>query len=371
MPQSTASYDVIVVGGGAVGALCARDLSLEGRRVLLLDAGRVEGAAWQAAAGMLAPQLEASDNEALHELGVASRDRYGVLADELRDATGVDIGLWREGIGRIATDADEAEALRGRVAWQRQQGQVSDWLDATETRARWPWLRDAAGALWSPMDGALDPAHLVEACRTEALARGAELRAEDATGVLRHGDRVEGVRTGGGEYRADDTIIAAGAWSGRLEGLPRPLSVEPVRGQMAALPWPDDVAPAILYRGDCYVVARNGDAIAGSTMEYAGFDASVTERGQQELWAGVRTLFPPLAAVRPTRTWAGLRPVTPDGLPILGPAPDVTGLWYATGHGRNGILLAAISSALLQQMLRREPVHEHVRALDPARLWHW
>ena len=106
-------------------------------------------------------------------------------------------------------------------------------------------------------------------------------------------------------------------------------------------------------------------------MEYAGFDASVTDAGQQRVWAGVRTLCPDFAALRPSRTWAGLRPVTPDGLPILGAAPDVSHLWYACGHGRNGILLAGISALLLHQMIKGEPVHEHVKAFSPSRMWQW
>jgi len=106
-------------------------------------------------------------------------------------------------------------------------------------------------------------------------------------------------------------------------------------------------------------------------MEYAGFDASVTESGQQQIWSKVRALCPDLSPVRPARTWAGLRPVTPDGLPIIGPATDLSHLWYATGHGRNGILLAAISATLLRQMINGETVHEHVRSLSPSRMWQW
>lgn len=364
------SYDVIIVGGGVIGAAAARELAREGRRVALLDPEDERGQAWRAAAGMLAPQIEATENEALHELSVAGRDRYSELAPELLADTGIDIGLWREGIALVATDHAQAETLRARVAQQRQQGQVSDWLDADEARSRWPWVRDLAGALWAPMDGALDPRALVHALLTDARKHGANTIHAEAMSVLRTGDRITGVRAGD-DYSADDVIIAAGAWSGRLGGLPRPLSVEPVRGQMAALPWPAEVPRAILYSQDCYVVARGEEAVVGSTMEYAGFDASVSDEGQQRIWAAVRNLCPPIGAARAHRTWAGLRPMTPDGLPIVGAAPDVTGLWFATGHGRNGVLLAGITAQLLQQMLRGEPVHEHVAAMSPSRFWKW
>lgn len=364
------SYDVIIVGGGVIGAAAARELAREGRRVAVFDPEVERGEAWRAAAGMLAPQIEATENEALHELSVAGRDRYTDLAPELKADTGIDIGLWREGIAQVATDAAQAEILRARVAQQRQQGQVSDWLDAEEARSRWPWVREMAGALWAPMDGALDPRALVHALLTDARNHGAETIRSEVMALARTGDRVTGVRAGD-EYAADDVIIAAGAWSGRIEGLPRPLSVEPVRGQMAALPWPEEIPRAILYADDCYVVARGNEAVVGSTMEYTGFDASVSDEGQQRIWAAVRSLCPPIGAARAHRTWAGLRPVTPDGLPIVGAAPDVGGLWYATGHGRNGVLLAGITALLLQQMLRGEPVHEHVDAMSPGRLWKW
>ena len=120
------SFDVIVIGGGALGATCARELAREGRRVLVLERGGEAGQAWRAAAGMLAPEIAAAEHEPLYELGVASRERYAELAGQLLESTGIDIGLWREGIGRIAADEAEADALRTSVAWQRQQGRRSD-----------------------------------------------------------------------------------------------------------------------------------------------------------------------------------------------------------------------------------------------------
>ncbi|HET9150715.1 MAG TPA: glycine oxidase ThiO [Gemmatimonadales bacterium] len=365
----TTSYDVIIVGGGAIGAACAREFARERRRVLVLDNG-ADGAAWQAAAGMLAPQIESDDNESLYELGMASRDRYAELAGELRESTGIDIGLWREGIARVAIDEADAAVLKASVAWQRQQGHLCDWLDAAEVKEHWSWLRSPLGALWSPLDGALDPVNLVHALLADATQHGATVVRQAARRIERDGDRAVAVHADE-RYSALDIIVAAGAWSGRLEGLPRPLSVEPVRGQMAAFPWPENTARAILYTGLSYVLARGSEALIGSTMEYAGYDVTVTDAGQQRIWAGVRDLIPGLGARPEIRSWAGLRPVTPDGLPIVGPAPDLSHLWYATGHGRNGILLAAITAVLLQQMIRGEPAHEHLAAFSPARMWVW
>lgn len=366
----TSTFDVIIVGGGAAGAACARELARERRRVLVLDRADGEGAAWRAAAGMLAPQMESDGNESLYELGIASRDRYAELAGELLDATGIDIGLWRDGVARVAFDEADATALRADVGWLRQQGHRCDWLDAQEVRQQWAWLREPLGALWSPEDGALDPVSLVNALLADAVQHGATVLRQTARRIERDGDRATAV-IADERFAAEDIVIAAGAWSGRLEGLPRPLAVEPVRGQMAAFRWPAEIPRAILYHHAGYLLSRGEEALIGSTMEYTGFDASVTDQGQQRIWAAVRDLCPPMATRPETRRWAGLRPVTPDGLPIIGPAPDLAHLWYATGHGRNGILLAAITAVLLQQMIRGEPVHEHVAGLAPSRMWAW
>ncbi len=340
-----------------------------GRRPLILDPG-APGAAWQAAGGMLAPQIEADGHDPLFELGLAARERHHELAEELRSDTGIDIGLWQGGIARIAADESQVPELKSKVAWQRQQGYLCDWLDAAEAREHWPWIGGVHGALWARRDGALDPARLVEALLADAMRRGARVARDGARRIELTGNRVTAV-IGSERYPTEQVVIAAGAWSGRIAGLPRPLSVEPVRGQMVALPWPEGIERAILYNRDCYMLARGPEAIAGSTMEFAGFDATVSAAGIAGILESVAILCPPLAGVAPLRTWAGLRPVTPDGLPIVGAAPGVDGLWYATGHGRNGILLAAITGAIVHQLVAGEPTHEDVSLLTPERYWRW
>ena len=366
----TASFDVIVVGGGAVGAACARELAVSGRRVLVLDRDATGGEAWRAAAGMLAPQIEADAEDPLFDLGLAGRARYEFLAPELRERTGIDVGLWQEGIARLAADEDDVDVLRNRVAWQRQHGHVCDWLDADEVKARWPFTGPSAGALWAPREGALDPAKLVAALLADAEAHGATIVREPAAGLLRQAGRITGVE-GRQRYAAGDVVVAAGAWSGRLEGLPRPLSVEPLRGQMAAAPWPAGAPRAILYHRDCYLVHRNGEAVMGSTEEYAGFRSETTPAGLAQILLAVSALCPALARQGVSRTWAGLRPVTPDGRPIIGREPTADGLWYATGHGRNGILLAAITGDLIRRMLDGETLEDRLDAVSPGRFWRW
>jgi glycine oxidase len=363
----SSSPDVIVIGGGAVGAACARELASTGRRVLMLEAGGDIGQAWRASGGMLAPQIEADGRDPLLDLGLAGRDGYRPLAEALQDTTGIDIGLWQEGIARIAANDSEAEGLKSKVAWQQQQGHRSDWLDAGEIRRRWPWLGPTAGALWAPLDGALDPGRLVEALRADAQRLGAALITDRAIRVDRNGNRVTGVTGEADRYSAGNVVLAAGAWSGLVEGIPRPLPVQPVRGQMAALPWPAAIPRAILYHKDCYLLARGGEAIIGSTMEQVGFRAEVTSAGLARIFAATAVLCPSLIRSKVQRSWAGLRPMTPDGLPIIGAEPLLGGLWYATGHGRNGILLAGITGVLMRQLMDGESPGVGLQAFAPDR----
>ena len=362
--------ELIVVGGGAIGAACARELARSGRRVLVLERGTDEGASWQAAAGMLAPQIEAGKDDPLFELGIAGRQRYASLSRELKESTGIDIHFWQEGIARLAVEASDVEALQARVAWQRELGHRAEWLEPREVETRWPWMGQGHGALWAPDEAALDPAALVHALLEDARRAGARIVSDRVTGIERRGDRITGVTGVSGKYSSDHVIIAAGAWGSVLASLPRPLPIVPVRGQMAAFPWPAGVPRGIVYGNHVYLVARGEEAIAGSTMENAGFDSGVTEEGIRAVVQGVIRLCPALKSAEARRTWAGLRPMTPDGLPILGKEPAVDGLWYATGHGRNGILLAAISGVLMAQLINGEaPLLAPV--MRPDRFFNW
>src|ERR1044071_730296 len=262
--------DIVVVGAGVVGAACARHLALAGRRVRLIERGGQAGEAWRASAGLLAPQIEVGADDALFELGIAGREYYHDHAGELRQATGIEIGLWERGIVHIATSDHEVTALKERVAWQRQRGHSCEWLGPEEVREEWPWLGPTQGALVAPRDGSLDPTRLVEAFRKDAARLGAQLMTDTITAITRSGDRVTGV-LGADRHPAEHVVLAAGAWTGRIANLPRPVSVEPVRGPLAAFPWPAGAKPAIVFGCGGYFLHRNGEGIAGSTMENAGF----------------------------------------------------------------------------------------------------
>ena len=207
----------------------------------------------------------------------------------------------------------------------------------------------------------------MHALLTDARRHGAEVMRDSAAAVEQTGGRVSGVSGKAGRYGAHDVVVAAGAWSGQIAGLPRTIPVQPVRGQMAALPWPAGIGRAIVYHKDCYLLARGQEAILGSTMEYVGFQPEVTPDGIARIFAATVALCPGLVRGKLRRTWAGLRPVTPDGLPIIGPEPRLPGLWYATGHGRNGILMAGITGVLVRQLLDGQRSLEDLRALSPSR----
>ena len=367
----TPGSDVLVIGVGAVGAACARALALAGARVTVVRRAEVPGEAWRAAAGMLAAQIEAGPEEPLFNLGVAGRAFYRREAEALKEATGIDIGLSQGGILQVATTEEQVDLFKAKVAWQRQQAEQADWLEPADVEESWPWLRPGHGAFWAAEDGMVSPQRLVEALLAEATSHGARIIDDRVTGLWREDGRLLGAIGSRERHPADEVVVAAGAWSGRLEHLPRPLSVEPVRGQLLAFPWPADAKSATVYGNRCYLLRRGDEMVVGSTMEHAGFEVATSPEATATLLSRATELYPPLAAMTPTRQWSGLRPMTPDGIPIIGAEPRLKGLWYATGHGRNGILLAGITGELLAQAIGGQPLPDELRLVRPSRFWDW
>lgn len=345
------SADVAVIGGGVVGAACARGAARRGLETVIFEAGPDPGAASPASAGMLAAQIE-PDDKAFLSLAIRGRETYEPLALALKDSTGLDIGFWRDGIASLAFGDGGVERLREMAAFQRQMGLSCSWLDAPEVHERWPGVsRESRGALLASEDGAVDPPALTAALLSDGARLGVRTIRQRVMGITRSGSAAVGVTTAQGTTAVKEVIVAAGAWAPQIGGLPRTLPVVPMRGQMALLPWPEGTPPAILYVDHSYVLARGGNAVIGSTMEAVGFDNRTTDQGLAEIRRGATRIFPALADVPFGRSWAGLRPVTPDGRPIIGPDPEVTHLWYAAGHGRNGILLAALTGDIIGDLI--------------------
>jgi len=347
------SYSCIIIGAGIVGAAAARALAARGKRILVLDRGMPGGEASGAAAGMLAPQIEASTDDPMLTLALTARDRYPELVAELDRRTGVNVGYRTGGIVRVALDEMEAAALRTQVETQCAMGLQAEWLDRGALARRHPGIGPtAAGALLAPRDGCVNNVTLTAALLADASRYGAEIADhEEATGIVIQARRVVAVATAQRHYSTGAAVVAAGAWSGRLTGLPRQLPVEPVRGQMASVTWPAGEPVGILFGRHVYVVPRGDDALLGSTMERVGFEKDTTPGGLARIFSETAALLPALGSQGVHRVWSGLRPMTPDGRPLIGADPEVAGLVYATGHGRNGILLGPLTGEIVRDLV--------------------
>lgn len=345
------SVDVLVIGAGVAGASAARALARGGRKVLVIARGSGIGEASPAAAGMLAAQIEAGDLEML-PLALAARRQHDELARELAQA-GDNVARAAGGIVQLALGATRAAALAA-IGAESAPGLATTWLSASDVRRALPGLSgDVTGALVAEGDGCVDNVALLRALVKDAVKAGAMFEYAAAETLLLEGGVVKGARTSAGDRRSDAVVLAAGAWSGTIKGLPRPLPVEPVRGQIVQTAWPDPLPRRIFFGPDAYVVPRGDTALLGSTMEHAGFDARTTKDGIAAIRRAAGAFIPALAETPVLESWAGLRPMTPDGRPVLGADPEVPGLFYCTGHGRNGILLGPLSGEIVAELILR------------------
>jgi glycine oxidase len=336
--------DVIVAGAGIVGLSAARALAGAGARVIVVDRGRPGTEASSAAAGWLAAQAEAAEGWPLFDLALRARERHLRLADELREETGLDAELSRGGTLEVAFTDDDERVLAHRVAWQRARGLVAEALGPDEVRRLEPRLSPAArGAILFRADRSVDNVRLTQAIAASAAARGAVvLSGQPVTGLLVVDGRTAGVRTGAETVRAPIVIEAMGAWSAALAGDPDPPPVEPVRGQILAFDTAPDTLRHVVCTSRGYVVPRaSGRLLAGSTLERVGFVNEVTAEGRRAVGRIAAEIAPLLESLPVADCWAGLRPGTPDGLPIVGPGA-LPGLFHATGLYRNGILLGPL-----------------------------
>lgn len=354
-PRAT---DVVVVGGGIVGCALARSAALAGLTVDVVERGRPGGEATRAAGGMLSPFGEAEGPGPFLELGLESLRLYPAFVRSVEEESGRDVGYLECGKLELALDEASEGRRRRHLAWLRERGEAARWLEPEAVRDREPaLLRELRGALLLESEAQVDNRRLGPAVAAAAEVAGARIRAgRRVQRVALEGARVTGVELDDGSRAPSaKVVVAAGAWSGRLEGLPRPLPVRPVRGQMLALdPGPDTLSTVVDTSRAYLIPRRGGPVVVGSTMEEAGFRAEPTAEGIAGLLGAAVEAAPGLAGASLVETWAGLRPGTPDDLPVLGADPDVEGLFYATGHFRNGILLAPVTAACLTPLLTGE-----------------
>jgi len=373
--NSRERLDAVVVGAGAIGLACAWRAAQKGLAVRVLERAEPGSGASGVAAGMLAPVGEATwGEEALLEAAVASHAMWPDFASELAEAGKSESSLVRNGALHVALDADEAAELRRRFELMRSLGLEAEWLTGRECRDLEPGLGPSAYAgAFAPHESGVDPVAVVAALRRAGEAAGVEVVSGAAVvEAVWDGDAIAGVMTADGtEHRASATVLAAGAWSGSASWLPEAAlpPVRPVKGQILTLRGPPTAAPAegIVVTERVYLVPRSdGRLIAGATVEEMGFDSTVTAGGVFELLREAYRALPDIAEMELERTVAGLRPGTPDNAPIVGRSA-VEGLLYATGHFRNGILLAPLTADAVAALLSDNEPPVEMAVADPSR----
>jgi len=359
---------VAIIGAGVVGLGIAWRVA--GRAaVTVFDRSAAGSGASHAAAGMLAACCEAEPGEeALVALGRESQARWPAFAEELERASGIDVELRREGTLVLALAADDQAEIAHRLEFQRRLGLPLEWLSAAATRAREPHLAARiAGALFSPQDHQVDNRKLTQALRIAAEAAGAKICEHlPVKEIVVQGGRAQGVVLDDGETApADAVVLAAGAWSRGIAGLPpdRRPPVRPLKGQILALRM-DKATPLLNHvlwaPGAYFVPRRDGRLIVGATVEEKGFDDTITAGGVLTLLEAAWRAVPAVEELPIAEILVGHRPGSRDDAPILGRGP-VEGLFYATGHHRNGILLAPVTASAMARLVLDDVLEPAIR----------
>ncbi|HVE25748.1 MAG TPA: glycine oxidase ThiO [Sporichthya sp.] len=375
--------DVVVVGGGVIGLATAWRAAERGMSVVVCDPEPGSGAS-TVAAGMLAPVTEAHYTEqALLRLTLDSAARWPGFAAELTALTGIDTGYRETGTLLAAADGGDLALAADLLTFQQSLGLTVERLTGRELRSLEPMLSPGVrGGLFVAGDHQVDPRRLVPALLAACRAAGVTLRRERVAALRVAGDRATGVRlTGGAELAASAVLLAAGCWTGAIDGIPEGVLpvIRPVKGQLLRLHVPAGRFPADrpflrhnvrgLVRGSSlYLVPReDGELVLGATMEEQGFDTTVTAGAVHDLLRDAREILPGITELVLTEPQAGLRPATADNMPVLGPTL-LPGLALAAGHFRNGILLAPVTADIVAAFLAGEPLPDVAATFGPDRL---
>jgi glycine oxidase len=354
MAYTKGSADVVIVGGGVIGLVIARALALRGvREICLIERATLGTEASFAAAGMLLPQVEADAEDDFFKLACRSRDLYPSFATALREETGVDVELDTTGTLYLALDEHDHEEIERRYHWQTRAGLSVDLLNVAEARELEPCISESVfGALRFPNDIQVENRRLLSALANSVNNLGVSVLTEtNVQSLMLERSRVTGVETNRGPIRCKSIVIAAGTWSGFIQRS-SVLPIQPVRGQMICLESKPQLTRHVLYSPRGYLVPRHdGRLLAGSTSENAGFAKRVTAGGISSILRNTLEISPAIASLPVVDTWAGLRPRPADGLPVLGACGEIDGLFYATGHYRNGILLAPLTAELITEAI--------------------
>jgi len=362
-------FDVAIAGAGLIGGAIALELSRAGLRVGLFDRQQPgEEASW-AGAGILSPAPENAGMFSLVPLGKASMAIYPEFVAQLEDASGQSVGFRPQGTIEALFSRDARTQLSTIIAVHHGVGLKAEPLSAADARELEPALsEDLEAGVLRPEEASVDNRALTRAVLEAARRGGVEIfSGHSVSAVWRDGGRCLGLLLGNEKISAKWTVIAAGCFSARIEGVSHYVPVRPAKGQMVALRAENLEIERVLWSEKIYLVPRNdGRILAGATVEYVGFEKHVTAGGIEKILAGVIELAPALANAQIDESWAGLRPDSPDHLPILGPT-DVQGLLIASGHFRGGILLAPITAQLIREWITLERVSVDWERFSPLR----
>lgn len=353
-----------------MGCSVAYQLAKDGAKVTVLERSIPGAEASSAAAGILGPSVESFDDALAFQLGRRSRELHAELAEELEEYFGVDVGFRRCGVLKVALDENELRELEQQAESLRVQGVPCERWSPEELRREEPSIHPKAlGALCMADDAQVEPRKLLSAVALGAEREGAAFRTGSTVRALESiGNRVRGVQLADGRLQADRVVVAAGSWTTQIPGLPvSPDAIYPVRGQMIATHSRPPLFRRVVFGAGGYVVTRpDGRVLCGSTMERVGFQRGTSFGGMADVIDKATCIAPSLRDAAIDSHWSSFRPGTPDGLPLVGET-RIEGLFVASGHYRNGILLAPLTAKLIAEALAGAPDSRESQALSPRR----
>ncbi|RLQ92784.1 glycine oxidase ThiO [Planomicrobium sp. Y74] len=349
------TYDAIVIGGGVNGGAIAFNLAKRGMKVLLLEKDRLASKASGAAAGMLAAQAELDGEGALFQLARISRGMFSNLADELKMNSGIDIELVNKGVLRLSLTDWEQQEHRRIIEVHKQNGELAELLTGEEAREREAALScEVTGAMYLEKDGQVAAPQLTLGFLKSASALGSEIKeyVEVHSFYFSNG-KITGVSTNEGDFMSANVVVTGGAWSEKLlrkTGLQ--LETYPVKGECFSVLAESPLLTNTIFTHSCYLVPKKGGRIiVGATVIPNTFNQQVTVEGISLLMENAKKLVPSIVQAEWEGAWTGIRPQTADGLPYLGEHPEYKGLFIATGHYRNGILLSPITGEVMADLV--------------------
>lgn len=374
-PKLPTHAEIVIIGGGIIGCASAYHLTRAGARVLVLERDHLAAGASGVAAGMLAPQAEATADDALFALNLRGRAAHPPLAAALLEEVGLDVECRLTGILRVARDEAERADLLRRQRWQTARGLRAEWLEPAELGEREPLLRGVvgrllAGGLWLPDEGQVRGPRLVQALAQASARHGARfVEGTTALAIEHAGGRATGVRTPAGLIPGGAVVLAAGVASGALAATAGiALPVGPVKGQIIIARSLHTFPRYVLWAGGCYLAPKvDGQILLGATEEDGNHDRRPTLAGLGALAMAALEFLPAAGHLTIEGIWAGLRPATPDRHPIIGRAPGLDNLIVATAHYRHGILLGPLTGQWVAQLVQADTAVPDLALVAPTR----